>query len=158
MKIHLSGKTAIVTGSTGGIGFAIARGLADCGATVVVNGLTQAAVDRAVATVKASAPAGDVRGVAADLAASAGCGALVSAEPTCDILVNNVGIYGGWPSREANFNTSDDLPPGKSRHKDTPARPSPVAERLGRNGPEPSLMAASIFNRCPREMPSSFKL
>jgi NAD(P)-dependent dehydrogenase (short-subunit alcohol dehydrogenase family) len=94
MKIDLSGKTAIVTGSTGGIGFAIARGLADCGATVVVNGLTQAAVDRAVATVKASAPAGDVRGVAADLAASAGCGALVSAEPTCDILVNNVGIYG----------------------------------------------------------------
>ena len=91
MKIDLSGKTAIVTGSTGGIGFAIARGLADCGATVVVNGLTQAAVDRAVATVKASAPAGDVRGVAADLAASAGCGALVSAEPTCDILVNNVG-------------------------------------------------------------------
>jgi NAD(P)-dependent dehydrogenase (short-subunit alcohol dehydrogenase family) len=63
MKIDLSGKTAIVTGSTGGIGFAIARGLADCGATVVVNGLTQAAVDWAVGTVKASAPAGDVRGV-----------------------------------------------------------------------------------------------
>jgi NAD(P)-dependent dehydrogenase (short-subunit alcohol dehydrogenase family) len=41
MKIDLSSKTAIVTGATGGIGFAIARGLADCDATVVVNGLTE---------------------------------------------------------------------------------------------------------------------
>jgi NAD(P)-dependent dehydrogenase (short-subunit alcohol dehydrogenase family) len=49
MKIDLSGKTAIITGSTGGIGLAIANGLARCGAVVVVNGLTSAAVEQAVA-------------------------------------------------------------------------------------------------------------
>jgi NAD(P)-dependent dehydrogenase (short-subunit alcohol dehydrogenase family) len=94
MKIDLSGRTAIVTGSTGGIGLAIARGLGYCGATVVVNGRTQDAVDRAVAAVRAATPAVEVRGVAADLANAAGCGVVVKAEPTCDILVNNVGIYG----------------------------------------------------------------
>jgi NAD(P)-dependent dehydrogenase (short-subunit alcohol dehydrogenase family) len=94
MNIDLSGKTAVVTGSTGGIGLAIARGLADCGTTVVVNGRTRTAVDRAVAAVKAAVPRAEVRGVAADLAAAAGCDALVKAEPACDILVNNVGIYG----------------------------------------------------------------
>ena len=67
MKIDLSGKTAIVTGSTGGIGFAIARGVADCGATVVVNGLTQAAVDRAIAGVRAGTPKAELRGLAVDL-------------------------------------------------------------------------------------------
>ena len=94
MKIDLSGKTAIVTGSTDGIGFAIARGLADCGTKVVVNGLTQKAVDRAVAGVRAAVPGAELHGVVADLAAAAGCDALVKAEPTCEILVNNVGIYG----------------------------------------------------------------
>jgi NAD(P)-dependent dehydrogenase (short-subunit alcohol dehydrogenase family) len=49
MKIDLTGKTAIVTGSTGGIGFAIAKGLAEAGATVIVNGRSQAAVDNALA-------------------------------------------------------------------------------------------------------------
>ena len=72
MKIDLSGMTAIVTGSTGGIGFAIARGLAECGATVVVNGLTQAYVDRAIAGVRASVPNAELRGVAADLSTAAG--------------------------------------------------------------------------------------
>jgi NAD(P)-dependent dehydrogenase (short-subunit alcohol dehydrogenase family) len=71
MKIDLSGMTAIVTGSTGG--FAIARGLAECGATVVVNGLTQADVDRAIAGVKASISNAELRGVAADLS-TAGAG------------------------------------------------------------------------------------
>jgi len=52
MNIDLSGKTAVVTGSTAGIGFAVARALAECGATVVLNGRTEAAVDRAVAGVK----------------------------------------------------------------------------------------------------------
>src|SRR5262245_58097823 len=94
MKIDLSGKTAIITGSTGGIGLAIARGLAHCDAVVVINGRTWAAVERAVAAVKATAPRAQVRGTAADLAVVAGCTALVKAEPACDILVNNVGIYG----------------------------------------------------------------
>jgi len=93
MKIQLTGKTAIVTGSTKGIGFAVARGLADSGATVVINGRTEATVSEAIAAVKAAAPAAEVRGVAADLATAAGCDALVNAEPACDILVNNLGIY-----------------------------------------------------------------
>jgi NAD(P)-dependent dehydrogenase (short-subunit alcohol dehydrogenase family) len=93
MNIQLSGKTAIVTGSTQGIGFAIARGLADSGATVVINGRSEAAVKRAIAAIEASAQATEVRGVAADLGTAAGCDFLVKAEPRCDILVNNLGIY-----------------------------------------------------------------
>jgi NAD(P)-dependent dehydrogenase (short-subunit alcohol dehydrogenase family) len=94
MKIDLSGKTAIVTGSTAGIGFAIARGLAECGAGVVVNGRTAAAVDKAIGALAASVPGAEIRGVAADVGTAAGCGALLAAEPRADILVNNVGIYG----------------------------------------------------------------
>jgi NAD(P)-dependent dehydrogenase (short-subunit alcohol dehydrogenase family) len=94
MKIDLSSRTAIVTGATGGIGFAIARGVAACGATVVINGPNQAAVDRAVAGVKASLPNAELRGVVADLSGAAGCNELTETEPFCDILVNNVGVYG----------------------------------------------------------------
>jgi NAD(P)-dependent dehydrogenase (short-subunit alcohol dehydrogenase family) len=94
MKTDLSGKTAIVTGSTGGIGFAIARGLVASGAAVIVNGRKQGAVDRAIAAVRAAVPKAEVRGVAADLSTAAGCDAVVGTEPTCDIFVNNVGIYG----------------------------------------------------------------
>jgi len=90
MQIDLAGKTAVITGSTAGIGYAIARGLADAGADIVVNGRTQAAVDRAVA---ALGHAGRVRGVAADLATAAGCATLVAAVPDCDILINNMGIF-----------------------------------------------------------------
>lgn len=94
MKIDLTGKTALVTGSTAGIGLAIARGLAGCGATVVVNGRTQQAVDRALADIAAAVPGAQVRGVAADLGNAEGCARLVAAEPSADILVNNLGIYG----------------------------------------------------------------
>jgi NAD(P)-dependent dehydrogenase (short-subunit alcohol dehydrogenase family) len=94
MKIDLSDKTAIVTGSSGGIGLAIARGIAACGARVVVNGRTQSDIDRAMSVVRAAVPSAALRGATADLATAAGCDALVKAEPACDILVNNVGIYG----------------------------------------------------------------
>ncbi len=93
MKIDLSAKTAIVTGSTGGIGLAIAKGLAAAGAGVVVNGRTQATVDRALAQLRQSSPAAEVRGVAADLSGAEGCQALIEAVPACDILVNNAGIF-----------------------------------------------------------------
>jgi NAD(P)-dependent dehydrogenase (short-subunit alcohol dehydrogenase family) len=93
MKIDLSGRIAVVIGSTGGIGFAIARGLAEAGADVLVNGRTQAAINRAVAAGKEAAQVGNVRGVAADLSTSSGCDALVKAAHRCDILVNNLGIY-----------------------------------------------------------------
>lgn len=104
MNIELTGKTAIVTGSTQGIGLAIAKGLAGSGATVVVNGRKQSNVDAAVAEVRESAPDATVRGVAADLGTAEGCQALVDAEPSGDILVNNVGLFGPQDF----FDTPDD--------------------------------------------------
>jgi NAD(P)-dependent dehydrogenase (short-subunit alcohol dehydrogenase family) len=94
MKIDLSGKTAVVTGSTAGIGLAIARGLAAAGASTVINGRAQAAVDEAVAALKSAVPGVSIRGVAADLGAAEGCAALVEPVPAADILINNLGIFG----------------------------------------------------------------
>ncbi|MBP2170271.1 NAD(P)-dependent dehydrogenase (short-subunit alcohol dehydrogenase family) [Erwinia toletana] len=88
MNIDLTGKTAVVTGSTKGIGKGIAQGLAAAGATVVVTGRTQAQIDQLVSSLGNNA-----RGHLVDLGTEAGCSALVKAEPHCDILVNNVGIF-----------------------------------------------------------------
>jgi NAD(P)-dependent dehydrogenase (short-subunit alcohol dehydrogenase family) len=93
MKIDLSGKTALVTGSTAGIGHAIARGLAGAGAEVVVNGRTQAKVDAAVASIAKAVPHARVRGIAADVSTAAGCRSLIAALPEVDILINNAGIF-----------------------------------------------------------------
>jgi len=94
MKIDLSGKTALVTGSTAGIGYGIAKGLAAAGADVALNGRSQATVDAAVKKLAAEVSGSKVRGIAADVSTSAGCKALVAALPDVDILVNNAGIYG----------------------------------------------------------------
>ena len=93
MKIDLAGKTALVTGSTSGIGHAIAKGLALAGATVVVNGRTPVKVDAAVAAITKLVPGAKVLGVAADVSTAAGCNALVAALPEVDILINNAGIF-----------------------------------------------------------------
>ena len=93
MHINLSNKIAIISGSTVGIGFAIAKGLAEAGATIVLNGRTQVAVDAAVTALKLCVPAATIRGVAADLGSAAGCALLLATEPQADILVNNLGIY-----------------------------------------------------------------
>jgi NAD(P)-dependent dehydrogenase (short-subunit alcohol dehydrogenase family) len=93
MRIDLKGKTALVTGSTSGIGHAIAKALADSGAEVVVNGRSQAKVDAAVAAITKAAQGAKVRGVAADVSSAAGCNTLVAALPDVDILINNAGIF-----------------------------------------------------------------
>src|SRR3954469_2146280 len=91
MNIDLSGKTALLTGSTAGIGHAIAKGLAGSGASVVVNGRGQDKVDAAVR--KLEGAGGKVRGIAADVSTAAGCKALAAALPDVDILINNAGIF-----------------------------------------------------------------
>src|SRR5258708_19811342 len=93
MKIDLSGKTALVRGSTAGIGHAIARGLAAAGARVIINGRKPEGVAAAVAALRAQLPGAAAEGVAADVATEAGCAALVKAAPAPDILVNNAGIF-----------------------------------------------------------------
>jgi NAD(P)-dependent dehydrogenase (short-subunit alcohol dehydrogenase family) len=92
MDLGISGKTALVTGSTAGIGLAAVIGLGREGARVIVNGRTPERVEKAIAAARASGVA-DVSGVAADLATAAGCEALVRQVGSVDILVNNMGIF-----------------------------------------------------------------
>ncbi|KZC36634.1 MULTISPECIES: SDR family NAD(P)-dependent oxidoreductase [Rhodanobacter] len=94
MNIDLSGKTTIVTGSTGGIGLAIATGLASAGASVTIVGRTRERVDAAVARVRKASGRDDANGVVADVGTAEGCKALIAVRPDTDILVNNLGVYG----------------------------------------------------------------
>lgn len=96
MNIDLTGKTALVTGSTQGIGLAIAETLARSGARVAINGRTASRVDETVAQLGDL----DVVGVAADVATQEGTEALLEQLPSVDILVNNLGIFGAEPARE----------------------------------------------------------
>ena len=76
MDLRLTGKIALVTGSTAGIGFAIAKALAFEGAHVYVNGRTQERVDAATVAIRSHAAAAKVDGIAADFSSSAGAGAV----------------------------------------------------------------------------------
>lgn len=97
MDLQLQGKRALVTGSTAGIGHAIARRLAAEGAEVTLNGRSSARVDEAVSRLRAELPNAVLHGVAADLATAEGCAALVASCPTLDVLVNNLGIFDPKP-------------------------------------------------------------
>ena len=94
MNLQLDGKTALVTGSTGGIGLAIAAALAAEGASVICNGRTQDRVDSAMKT------SGAAFGIAADLGTESGARAVISRFPQLDILVNNLGIFEPKPFEE----------------------------------------------------------
>ena len=93
MKIDLSGTTAVVSGSTGGLGFAIAKGLASAGASVVVNGRGQEKADAAAAAIIKAVPGASARGVGADVSTADGCAKLVATVSSADILINNAGIF-----------------------------------------------------------------
>ncbi|WP_422929437.1 SDR family NAD(P)-dependent oxidoreductase [Singulisphaera sp. PoT] len=93
MDLQLKGQTALVTGSTGGIGEAIATALAAEGARVIVNGRTAAGVGKAVGAIKAKVPGADLVPLAADNGNAEGAAATIAAVPDVDILVNNLGIY-----------------------------------------------------------------
>jgi len=91
MIIDLSGKTAVVSGSTGGIGRAIAEGLARAGAAVVINGRTNQRVIAALRDMRDCFPDATIEGFAADLATAEGVAALTAQAADADILVNNLG-------------------------------------------------------------------
>ena len=91
MELGLQGKTALVTGATGGIGFAIAKTLAEEGATVYLNGRSQEKISAAIA--KIGQVKGRLHSAHFDLETKSGSDALLKAIPAVDILVNNLGIY-----------------------------------------------------------------
>ena len=93
MNLHLEGKKALVTGSTAGIGFAIARVLAGEGASVVVTGRTQNRVDEALKRIQQQIREANVSGIATDLATAHGTAKCIDRVPSVDILVNNLGVY-----------------------------------------------------------------
>jgi len=100
MDLQLRDKTALVTGSTAGIGFAIASLLAQEGAAVMMNGRSQRRVDEGIERIRQKQRDVHVTGVAADLGTREGVEKLTSAVPEIDILVNNLGIYEAKPFSE----------------------------------------------------------
>jgi NAD(P)-dependent dehydrogenase (short-subunit alcohol dehydrogenase family) len=93
MNLGLQGKLAVVSGSTAGIGFAIAAVLAEEGARVVINGRTETRVNAALAKLRQKVRGAEFTGVAADLGTAAGVETLLKEAPSADILVNNLGIF-----------------------------------------------------------------
>ncbi len=93
MELKLTDKVVLVTGSTAGIGFAIAGSLASEGAHVYLNGRTQERVNAAMAAIRSNTAAGKVDGIVADFSSSAGAEAVIAKLPVVDVLVNNVGIF-----------------------------------------------------------------
>ena len=100
MNIDLTGRTAFVSGSTKGIGRAIAAGLARSGADTVINGRSAQSVEEALGALRNELPDARLRGVAADVATAEGAEALTAEVPDIDILVNNLGVFETRPVLE----------------------------------------------------------
>ncbi|HEY9639757.1 MAG TPA: SDR family NAD(P)-dependent oxidoreductase, partial [Coleofasciculaceae cyanobacterium] len=94
MDLQLTEKVALVSGSTAGIGLAIATTLAQEEATVIINGRTPERVKTAIDQIKQKVPNAELQGVVADLGTVEGANVLFQQAPDVDILVNNLGIYG----------------------------------------------------------------
>jgi NAD(P)-dependent dehydrogenase (short-subunit alcohol dehydrogenase family) len=105
MNLQLQNRRALVSGSSAGIGFAIAQLLATEGASVVVNGRSADRVEAAAKKIRDSGAKGEVTASTADLSSRAGVDAIVRQIPSVDILVNNLGIYGPKPFEDI---TDDD--------------------------------------------------
>ncbi|PKO84115.1 MAG: oxidoreductase [Betaproteobacteria bacterium HGW-Betaproteobacteria-11] len=97
MNLELSGRRALVTGSTIGIGFAIAAELAREGARVILNGRKKESVVKAIERLRRLVSGADVAGCAADLSTAEGVVSLIDVHPEVDILVNNVGVFDPVP-------------------------------------------------------------
>ena len=95
MDLQLKDKTALVTGSTAGIGFAIASALAAEGTRVIINGRTAERVESAKADLRKSSLNNNVEGIAADVTTASGINEIISQFPAVDILINNFGLF--WP-------------------------------------------------------------
>jgi NAD(P)-dependent dehydrogenase (short-subunit alcohol dehydrogenase family) len=93
MDLGLSGKRALITGSTAGIGFATAEALAREGARIIINGRTPARVEAAAGQLRRSVPHALIEGMAADVSTAEGCARVMKAHPELDVLVNNMGIF-----------------------------------------------------------------
>jgi len=93
MDLHLSGKLALVTGSTGGIGLAIGSALAGEGATVIINGRSEKRVAEAIGKIRQKHPHAKLERLIADLSKVEAVEQAISAFPQSDILINNLGVY-----------------------------------------------------------------
>ena len=100
MRLDLSGKTALVTGSSQGIGLAIATGLASAGAAVVLTARGEGKLAAAADEVRAAVEGAEVTTVAADVSTDEGTATLLAAVPDVDVLVNNLGVFGAQPALE----------------------------------------------------------
>lgn len=100
MDLQLNGKTAFISGSTNGIGFAIAKRLLTEGANVIINGRNKESIDKAIDELKSINPTGTITGLTADFSDADSVYALINALPDIDILINNVGIFEPKPFAE----------------------------------------------------------